>query len=77
MKRIVTLFMFVVTGTTLFAAEVSQQEAMEKASAFMLQRKGSTTAMRRAQLPLNMQQAEAGAQLLYAFNIEGGGFVIA
>ncbi len=77
MKRIVTLFIFVVTGTTLFAAEVSQQEAMEKASAFMLQRKGSTTAMRRAQLPLNMQQAEAGSQLLYAFNIEGGGFVIA
>ena len=69
--------MIFATGLTLFAAEVSQQEAMEKASAFMQQRKGSTTAMRRAQLPLNMQQAEAGSQLLYAFNIEGGGFVIA
>ena len=77
MKRIVTLFMIFATGLTLFAAEVSQQEAMKKACAFMQQRQGSTTAMRRAQLPLNMQQAEAGSQLLYAFNIEGGGFVIA
>lgn len=77
MKRIVTLFMFVVTETTLFATEVSQQEAMKKACAFMQQRQGITTAMRRAQLSLNMQQAETGSQLLYAFNIEGGGFVIA
>ena len=61
----------------MFAAEVSQQEAMEKARAFMQQRQGDKKAMRRAQLTLDMQQTDAGQQLLYAFNMEGGGYVIA
>ncbi len=77
MKRLVSLSIILLTGITLFAAEVSQQEAMEKARAFLQQRQGLSSAMRRAQLGLNMQQTDAGAQLLYAFNIEGGGYVIA
>ena len=77
MKRIVTLLFILATGITLFAAEVSQQEAMEKARAFMQQRQGDKKAMRRAQLTLDMQQTDAGQQLLYAFNMEGGGYVIA
>ena len=77
MKRYLALFVILATGVTLFAAEISQQEAMEKARSFMQQRQGSTKAMSRAQLTLNMQQAEAKLQLLYAFNIEGGGYVIA
>ena len=77
MKRIVTLLFILAAGITMFAAEVSQQEAMEKARAFMQQRQGDKKAMRRAQLTLDMQQTDAGQQLLYAFNIEGGGYVIA
>ena len=77
MKRIVTLLFILAAGITMFAAEVSQQEAMEKARAFMQQRQGGKKAMHRAQLSLNMQQTDAGTQLLYAFNIEGGGYVIA
>ena len=77
MKRIVTLLFILAAGITMFAAEVSQQEAMEKARAFMQQRQGGSKAMHRAQLSLNMQQTDAGTQLLYAFNIEGGGYVIA
>ena len=77
MKRLVSLSIILLTGITLFAAEVSQQEAMEKARAFMQKHQVASTAMHRAQLGLNMQQTDAGAQLLYAFNIEGGGYVIA
>ena len=77
MKRLVSLFIILISGMTLFAAEVSQQEAMEKARAFMQKRQGGSKAMHRAQLSLNMQQTDAGTQLLYAFNIEGGGYVIA
>ena len=40
MKRITTLFILLVIGTTLFAAEISQQQAKEKALASMLQRMG-------------------------------------
>ena len=77
MKRLVSLFIILISGMTLFAAEVSLQEAMEKARAFMQKRQGGSKAMHRAQLSLNMQQTDAGTQLLYAFNIEGGGYVIA
>ena len=77
MKRLVSLFIILISGMILFAAEVSLQEAMEKARAFMQKRQGGSKAMHRAQLSLNMQQTDAGTQLLYAFNIEGGGYVIA
>ena len=77
MKRLVSLFIILISGMTLFAAEVSQQEAMEKARAFMQKRQVGSRVMHRAQLSLNMQQSDAGTQLLYAFNIEGGGYVIA
>ena len=77
MKRLVSLFIVLVAGVSLFAAEVSQQEAMEKARAFMQKHQVASTAMHRAQLSLNMLQTDAGTQLLYAFNIEGGGYVIA
>ena len=77
MKRLVSLSIILLTGITLFAAEVSQQEAMEKARAFMQKHQVASTAMHRAQLSLNMQQTDVGTQLLYAFNIEGGGYVIA
>ena len=77
MKRLVSLFIILISGMTLFAAEVSLQEAMEKARAFMQKRQGGSKAMHRAQLSINMQQTDAGTQLLYAFNIEGGGYVIA
>jgi hypothetical protein len=76
MKRIIALFILLTTGITLFAAEVSQQQAMEKARAFMQQRIGGKSNLRRAPLNITMQQTETGLQSLYAFNAEGGGFVI-
>ncbi len=48
MKRLVSLSIILLTGITLFAAEVSQQEAMEKARAFMQEQQGAATAMHRA-----------------------------
>ena len=77
MKRNLLLILLVMLTTALQAAEVSQQQAMEKAKAFMQNRHQSGTAtMHRAPLHTDMQSAETGHQLLYAFNVEGGGFVI-
>ena len=49
MKRLVSLFFILVSGITLFAAEVSQQEAMEKAR-WKIQNRASAGARRLWQL---------------------------
>ena len=61
----------------LTAAEISQQQAMDNARSFMLQKKGGRTAAARARKTINMQPAETGVPEIYAFNTEGGGYVIA
>ena len=68
--------MLVVMATALQAAEISQQQAMEKARAFMQNHQTAGGAMHRAPLHIDMQGTQTDHQLLYAFNVEGGGFVI-
>jgi hypothetical protein len=68
--------MLVVMATALQAAEISQQQAMEKARAFMQNHQTAGGAMHRAPLHIDMQGTKTDHQLLYAFNVEGGGFVI-
>jgi hypothetical protein len=62
---------------TLTAAEISQQQAQGNACSFMLQKSGGWMAAARARKTINMQPAETGMPELYAFNTEGGGYVIA
>ena len=76
MKRISTLFMLLAMGTVLFAAQISQQQAMEQARSFINKMKNGNRALRRAPLNVEFQSALPDQQLLYAFNIEDGGFVI-
>ena len=75
MKRYLVA-MLVVMATALQAAEISQQQAMEKARAFMQNHQTAGGAMHRAPLHIDMQGTQTDHQLLYAFNVEGGGFVI-
>ena len=65
------------TSLALSAAEISQQQALGNARSFMLQKRGDGQAAARAQKNINMQAVPTGIPELYAFNIEGGGYVIA
>lgn len=76
MKRISTLFILLAMGTVLFAAQISQQQALERARSFINKMKNGNRALRRAQLNVGLQSVLPDQQLLYAFNIEDGGFVI-
>jgi preprotein translocase subunit YajC len=76
MKRISTLLMLLAMGTALFAAQISQQQAMEQARSFINKMKSGNRALKRAQLNVEIQSALPDQQLIYAFNIEDGGFVI-
>ena len=78
MKRNLLLTLLVILVTALQAGEVSQQQALEKARAFMQNHQtAGKGAMRRAPLHIDMQGTETGHQLLYAFNVEGGGYNLA
>ena len=76
MRRILNLFLLFCLPLMAMGEEISQQQAKEKACAFMQQLQG-----RRAQdlggvNSQKLQSVEVGLQALYAFNCEGGGYVI-
>ena len=73
MKRLRIILILLCVSLAVFSAGITPQQALETARDFMQQRKGITTKMRRAPLNIQMQQAETGLQVLYAFNVEGGG----
>ena len=58
------------------STEVSQQQAKDKACAFMQQLQGRRAQALGHDVSRNMQLVEMGLQSLYAFNCEGGGYVI-
>ena len=77
-KRILNVFLLLCLPLALQAAEISQQQAKEKALAFMLQRQGQTQGakgLNGGQIQ-DVEPVEMGLQSLYAFNCEGGGYVI-
>ena len=76
MKRISILLILFAMGTALFAAQISQQQAMEQARSFINKMKSGNRALNRAQLNIEILSALPDEQLIYAFNIENGGFVI-
>ena len=76
MKRISILLILFAMGTALFAAQISQQQAMEQARSFINKMKSGNRALKRAQLNVEILSALPDEQLIYAFNIEDGGFVI-
>ena len=77
-KHIYTTLWLLLSSMMLSAAEISEQQALEYARQFMLQvTNNSQTASRRTMQHVSMRAAQTGIPELYAFNIEGGGYVIA
>lgn len=77
-KYFYTTLWLLLSTTMLSAAEMSERQAMEQARQFMLQvSKNSQTARTRAIRNVSMTTTPTGLPELYAFNIEGGGYVIA
>lgn len=72
MKKLFLSFLAIAACGAMQAAEVNQQQAMEKAKAFVLQQSGG----RRAAADIQLRTAETGLRQLHAFNMEGGGYVI-
>ena len=58
------------------AEEVSLQEAQQKARVFVTQQEGMTGGARRSGQQTHLKVAPMQVEGLYAFNLEGGGFVI-
>ena len=77
MNKTIIIVWLLMTSLALSAAEISQQQALDNARAFMLQKRGGIMAASRAKKAIDMKPAETGMPELYAFNTEGGGYVIA
>ena len=71
MKRVVLSILTVVVSSWCLAAEISNEQAMKKARAFL---SGKSVGRRAADVTL--RTARTGVKQLHAFNVEGGGFVI-
>ena len=77
MKKLYTIVWLLMTSLVLSAAEISREQALENARSFMRQKSDDSQAASRARNSMNMQAVPTGMPELYAFNIEGGGYVIA
>ena len=76
MRRIVNVLLMLCLPVVVLSTEVSQQQAKDKACAFMQQLQGRRAQALGHDVSRNMQLVEMGLQSLYAFNCEGGGYVI-
>ena len=74
MKKILVFSFLMVTMLTVCAQAISEQEAKERAAAFLM---STTGGMRRAMAQSQMEAATVAVDNIYAFNLRGGGFVIA
>ena len=80
-KILLTLFAVIFCWVTIFAQQLTEQEAMERALQYINSNKSSANARRMAAPALKGKKkftpAKNNAGKIYAFNMEGGGYVIA
>lgn len=80
-KILLTLFAVFFCWVTTFAQQLTEQEAMERALQYINSNKSSANARRMAAPALKGKKkftpAKTEARKIYAFNMEGGGYVIA
>ncbi|MGN1375403.1 MAG: C10 family peptidase [Prevotella sp.] len=75
MKRLFTLFVIMtIFVCNINASEITRQQARDKAMTFL--GKTSTKGLRKARSLVSLKDVDLGVKNLYAFNIEGGGYVI-
>ena len=80
-KILLTLFAVIFCWVTLMAQQLTEQEAMDRALQYINSNKSSANARRMAAPALKGKKkftpAKTNARKIYAFNMEGGGYVIA
>ena len=76
MRKILNILLLLCLPLAVLGAEITQQQAKEKARAFMQQQQGRRALAHGSVTDQDMQPVEMGLQSLYAFNCEGGGYVI-
>ena len=74
MRKILNILLLLCLPLAVLGAEITQQQAKEKARAFMQQQQGRRALAHGSVTDQNMQPVEMGLQSLYAFNCEGGGW---
>lgn len=76
MKRICVLIIMALTTAGAYAQQLSEQEAMERALQYLSSGKTSVSAPGR-DAGIRLEYTPVDVESVYAFNMEGGGFIIA
>ena len=77
MKRILQALAAALCCMTIWAQPISEQQAKERALQYLSSGKSSVAARRIAPAKDNLKAAPVEATSIYAFNVEGGGYIIA
>ena len=75
-KYIITLAVALLVSCAVYATGIDRQQAVKLARDFMSKSFSKTSAARRAAQTVPLHAVETGQSLVYAFNIEGGGYVV-
>ena len=77
MKRnLFTLAVAMFISCAVYATEINRQQAAQLARDYMSKNFSEKSAARRTARTIPLHEVETGQSLVYAFNIEGGGFVV-
>ncbi len=77
MKRtLISIAIAILISCTIHAASVNPQQAAQQARDFMSKNFSKSSHARRAAQTIPLSSVETGQSMVYAFNVEGGGYVI-
>ena len=75
-KNLLTLVVAWLVSCAAFATGIDRQQAAQLARDFMAKSFSEKSAARRAAQTIPLDEVKTGQSLVYAFNVEGGGFVV-
>jgi hypothetical protein len=75
-KNILTLVVAWLVSCAAFATGIDRQQAAQLARDFMAKSFSEKSAARRAAQTIPLDEVKTGQSLVYAFNVEGGGYVV-
>ena len=75
-KNLLTLVVAWLVSCAAFATGIDRQQAVQLARDFMAKSFSEKSAARRAAQTIPLDEVKTGQSLAYAFNVEGGGYVV-
>ncbi len=75
-KNLLTLVVAWLVSCAAFATGIDRQQAAQLARDFMAKSFSEKSAARRAAQTIPLDEVKTGQSLVYAFNVEGGGYVV-